>query len=171
MVLQARRHIIRPNPGFFRQLIEYEARLLGTNTVSMVWNQAAGGHIPDLYEHEYSNTLSYMAKYGNGGGGGHHHHHHGHHRSGAGSSSSTSSKMAGGPPTSGLLGSSIGGRGDAGSGWSHLHSSSAYRRLWSVSDEVCPSLGRKSSRRRSMISPKLYSFNVLVSNFEKSLYC
>jgi protein-tyrosine phosphatase len=64
--VKSRRHIIRPNPGFFRQLVEFEGRVLGSNSVTMVWNAAAGGHIPDLYEPEYNNTMSFLTKYGHG---------------------------------------------------------------------------------------------------------
>ena len=44
--------------------VDYEQRLFGTTTVQMVWNAAAGGHIPDLYEPEYNNTLMFLKKYG-----------------------------------------------------------------------------------------------------------
>jgi hypothetical protein len=30
----------------------------------MVWNAAAAGNIPDLYEPEYNNTLAFLKKYG-----------------------------------------------------------------------------------------------------------
>lgn len=40
--LQSCRPIVRPNPGFFRQLIDYESRLFGKATVKMGWNAAAG---------------------------------------------------------------------------------------------------------------------------------
>lgn len=62
--VKARRHVIRPNVGFFRQLVDYETRLFGTATVKMVWNDAAAGFIPDLYEPEYNNTLLFLQKYG-----------------------------------------------------------------------------------------------------------
>jgi len=62
--VKARRPIIRPNVGFFRQLVDYESRITGMSTVKMVWNAAAGGHIPDLYEPEYNNTLMFLQKYG-----------------------------------------------------------------------------------------------------------
>lgn len=38
--------------------------MLGASTVKMVWNDAAGGFIPDLYEPEYNNTLLFLQKYG-----------------------------------------------------------------------------------------------------------
>lgn len=62
--VKARRPIIRPNPGFFRQLVEFEMRLYGCPTVRMVWNEAAGGQIPDVYEPEYNNTVNFIKKYG-----------------------------------------------------------------------------------------------------------
>lgn len=44
---------VRPNLGFFKQLIEYEERLHGTTTVSMVFCNSLGEDIPDVYEPEY----------------------------------------------------------------------------------------------------------------------
>ncbi len=44
--------------------VDYETRLLGCSSVKMVWNAAAGGYIPDLYEPEYNNTLQFLKKYG-----------------------------------------------------------------------------------------------------------
>lgn len=61
--VKMRRQIIRPNPGFFRQLVEYENRLTGLNSVSMIYNVAAAGYIPDIYEPEYNNTLMFLNKY------------------------------------------------------------------------------------------------------------
>jgi atypical dual specificity phosphatase len=48
--LKACRQIIRPNPGFFRQLIDYEMRLYGKATVAMVTSPI--GFIPDMYREE-----------------------------------------------------------------------------------------------------------------------
>ncbi|XP_021957946.1 dual specificity protein phosphatase 14 [Folsomia candida] len=62
--VKARRCCIRPNVGFFRQLVDYESRLMGCTSVKMVWNAAAGGYIPDVYEPEYNNTLLFLKKYG-----------------------------------------------------------------------------------------------------------
>jgi protein-tyrosine phosphatase len=45
--VKSKRPIIRPNPGFFRQMIDYEKSLFGRNTVSMIQSQA--GPIPDVY--------------------------------------------------------------------------------------------------------------------------
>lgn len=61
--LRSRRPSIRPNTGFFTQLIEFERRLFGAATVSMVHNQAAGTIIPDVYEVEYQNMLWYQKHY------------------------------------------------------------------------------------------------------------
>lgn len=44
---------VRPNLGFFKQLIEYEQRLFGTTTVSMIPCNSLGEDIPDVYEPEY----------------------------------------------------------------------------------------------------------------------
>ncbi|TFJ97503.1 mitochondrial carrier-like protein 2 [Platysternon megacephalum] len=44
------RPIIRPNNGFWQQLLQYEYKLFGTNTVRMV--NSPLGLIPDLYENE-----------------------------------------------------------------------------------------------------------------------
>ncbi|XP_016307395.1 dual specificity protein phosphatase 18 [Sinocyclocheilus anshuiensis] len=49
-LLKSLRPIVRPNSGFWRQLIEYELKLHGKNTVSMI--NSPVGHIPDLYERE-----------------------------------------------------------------------------------------------------------------------
>lgn len=47
-LLRACRPIIRPNSGFWEQLIDYERSLRGTNSVMMVFSPL--GQIPDLYE-------------------------------------------------------------------------------------------------------------------------
>ncbi|XP_048045793.1 dual specificity protein phosphatase 18 [Megalobrama amblycephala] len=49
-LLKAQRPIVRPNSGFWSQLIEYEQKLHGKNTVGMI--NSPVGHIPDLYERE-----------------------------------------------------------------------------------------------------------------------
>jgi len=43
------RPIIRPNVGFWRQLIEYEKRLRGANTVQMVPARYGCDDVPDVY--------------------------------------------------------------------------------------------------------------------------
>lgn len=54
---------IRPNMGFFKQLIEYEQRLYGTTTVSMVHCSSLGEEIPDVYESEYKAMELLYQKY------------------------------------------------------------------------------------------------------------
>lgn len=49
------RQIIRPNPGFFRQLIDYELRLFGKCTVTMITSPI--GFIPDVYQDEARNMV------------------------------------------------------------------------------------------------------------------
>jgi protein-tyrosine phosphatase len=46
--VRKRRPIIRPNSGFWRQLIEYERKLYGRTTVRMV--NSIAGPIPDVYK-------------------------------------------------------------------------------------------------------------------------
>ncbi|CAG0923334.1 unnamed protein product [Notodromas monacha] len=57
--VRGRRPIVRPNVGFFRQMIEYEKRVLGKTSVAMVPNPVSPGQglIPDLYEEEYKAAL------------------------------------------------------------------------------------------------------------------
>lgn len=54
--VKARRPIIRPNPGFFRQLIEYEKQLFGKSTVTMIPSPI--GAIPDVYKEDARNMLA-----------------------------------------------------------------------------------------------------------------
>lgn len=44
---------IRPNCGFFRQLMAYELELTGCQTVSMVFVESIGQEVPDVYLAEY----------------------------------------------------------------------------------------------------------------------
>ena len=53
--VKTRRFIIRPNPGFWRQLVAYEANLFGKNTVVMV--KSPIGWIPDVYEDQTRNMV------------------------------------------------------------------------------------------------------------------
>ncbi|KAL7051844.1 hypothetical protein ACKWTF_004658 [Chironomus riparius] len=68
-LIQAFQHVrsirpqIRPNMGFFKQLIEYEQRLYGTTTVSMVHCSSLGEEIPDVYESEYKAMEILYQKY------------------------------------------------------------------------------------------------------------
>ncbi|XP_055521081.1 dual specificity protein phosphatase 14-like [Leucoraja erinacea] len=58
--VRSRRPVIRPNLGFWRQLVDYERRLFGKNTVSMV--PTAMGMAPDVYQGQVPQTLaSYWA--------------------------------------------------------------------------------------------------------------
>ncbi|KAM6954325.1 dual specificity protein phosphatase 18 [Aplochiton taeniatus] len=49
------RAIIRPNNGFWKQLIQYEIQLRGCPTVRMI--SSTIGEIPDIYEEETKNML------------------------------------------------------------------------------------------------------------------
>ncbi|XP_072247793.1 dual specificity protein phosphatase 14 [Leuresthes tenuis] len=55
--IKARRPVIRPNGGFWRQLIEYERKLFGRNSVKMV--QTPYGVIPDVYERDRRSLAPY----------------------------------------------------------------------------------------------------------------
>lgn len=54
-ILKAKRSFIRPNFGFWRQLVEREVQLFGHNFVVMV--TSAIGAIPDLYTEEVSGMI------------------------------------------------------------------------------------------------------------------
>uniref|UniRef100_A0A3Q2ZT44 Zgc:153044 n=1 Tax=Kryptolebias marmoratus TaxID=37003 RepID=A0A3Q2ZT44_KRYMA len=49
------RPIVRPNPGFWKQLIQYEAELRGCNSVRMA--PSSIGEIPDVYTEEARNMV------------------------------------------------------------------------------------------------------------------
>nr|XP_054752941.1 dual specificity protein phosphatase 14-like [Lytechinus pictus]XP_054752942.1 dual specificity protein phosphatase 14-like [Lytechinus pictus] len=53
--VKSRRPVIRPNPGFWKQLITYEHRLYGKNSVKMMYTHA--GAIPDVYAQELKNFV------------------------------------------------------------------------------------------------------------------
>jgi len=61
--VKAVRPIVRPNSGFWKQMIDFEYRQFGSNSVAMVsskWNEP----IPDVYKEElrsggYSPSLSF----------------------------------------------------------------------------------------------------------------
>lgn len=55
--VKARRPVIRPNGGFWRQLIDYERKLFGKNSVKMV--QTPYGVIPDIYERDRRSLAPY----------------------------------------------------------------------------------------------------------------
>lgn len=60
--VKLKRPIIKPNCGFFRQLIEYEKILFDINTVRMVYNETVKMEIPDVYDCDYRNILSFRRK-------------------------------------------------------------------------------------------------------------
>lgn len=53
--VKKKRPIIRPNMGFWQQLIEYEQSLFGCNTVNMVSSPI--GNIPDIYKDQTKNMI------------------------------------------------------------------------------------------------------------------
>lgn len=48
---------IKPNCGFFRQLIDYEKVLFGCNSVQMIYNENVRMEIPDVYDFTYRNPM------------------------------------------------------------------------------------------------------------------
>lgn len=54
---------IRPNTGFFKQLIEYEEKIHGSSSVQMIYCSALGENIPDVYEPEYRTMELLYQKY------------------------------------------------------------------------------------------------------------
>lgn len=62
--LKQRRPQIRPNTGFFKQLIKYEERLFGEASVKMVYCEAIDKEIPDVYEADYSGMTWFRQRYG-----------------------------------------------------------------------------------------------------------
>ena len=57
-----KRPIIKPNCGFFRQLIQYEKVLYGAGSVSMVYNDMVKMEIPDVYDVDYKNIITCRRK-------------------------------------------------------------------------------------------------------------
>lgn len=55
--LKSCRPIVRPNNGFWRQLIQYEFKLRGSATVKMV--SSSLGEIPDIYEEDTKNMVPF----------------------------------------------------------------------------------------------------------------
>ncbi|XP_068102645.1 dual specificity protein phosphatase 14 isoform X2 [Hyperolius riggenbachi] len=53
--VKTRRPVVRPNAGFWQQLIQYEKKLFGKNTVRLVPSPL--GLIPDIYERETRNLI------------------------------------------------------------------------------------------------------------------
>lgn len=64
--LKLRRPRIKPNCGFFKQLIEYEKQLFGCNTVHTVYNEFVQMEIPDVYDSDYRPITSFSKKSKNG---------------------------------------------------------------------------------------------------------
>lgn len=54
---------IRPNIGFFRQLIAYEEEIHGTTSVQMIFCEVLGQEIPDVYEPEYRAMAEFYQKH------------------------------------------------------------------------------------------------------------
>ncbi|XP_047019987.1 dual specificity protein phosphatase 14-like [Helicoverpa zea] len=62
--MKQRRPQIRPNTGFFKQLIKYEERLFGEPSVKMVYCEAIDKEIPDVYEPDYIGMTWFRQRYG-----------------------------------------------------------------------------------------------------------
>lgn len=61
-MLKTLREIIRPNSGFFGQLVEFEKRITGKQTVLMVHSDYTKTRIPHLYEKDYHEMYKYRCK-------------------------------------------------------------------------------------------------------------
>ena len=55
-LVKSKRSFIRPNAGFWTQLIEYEYAVLGSNTVTMM--KYGDKPVASVYQEEYSNMLT-----------------------------------------------------------------------------------------------------------------
>lgn len=53
--VKGRRPVIRPNPGFWKQMVDYERQLFGSNSVQMV--PSSIGLIPSVYKEESRNMV------------------------------------------------------------------------------------------------------------------
>ncbi|XP_052810864.1 dual specificity protein phosphatase 14-like isoform X2 [Mya arenaria] len=58
--VKKRRPVIRPNVGFWRQMIEFERRLFGRNTVKMI--PSGIGPIPEVYKEEAKNMVWFQPR-------------------------------------------------------------------------------------------------------------
>ncbi|XP_060563597.1 dual specificity protein phosphatase 14-like isoform X2 [Ruditapes philippinarum] len=58
--IKKRRPVIHPNVGFWRQLIEFERRLFGRNTVKMI--PSGIGPIPEVYKEEVKNMVWFPSR-------------------------------------------------------------------------------------------------------------
>ena len=54
-LVKSRRPFIRPNLGFWRQLVEYEYSLFGKNSIKIIPSNI--GYIPDIYENEVKSMM------------------------------------------------------------------------------------------------------------------
>ena len=54
-LVKSKRLFIRPNAGFWEQLVQYEKEILGSNTVTMM--RYGGKPVASVYQEEYSNML------------------------------------------------------------------------------------------------------------------
>ncbi|XP_008333799.1 dual specificity protein phosphatase 18-like [Cynoglossus semilaevis] len=54
--VKSSRPVVRPNPGFWKQLVCFEKELRGCNSVHMV--SSSIGEIPDIYEEEARNMMA-----------------------------------------------------------------------------------------------------------------
>ncbi|GLV41385.1 uncharacterized protein CBL_06615 [Carabus blaptoides fortunei] len=61
--VKSKRPQIKPNNGFFRQLIEYEYRLFGENSVKMVYNDYVNAEIPEVYACDYQKMIWFQKTY------------------------------------------------------------------------------------------------------------
>ena len=56
-LLHKKRPIVRPNGSFFRQLISYEYKLFGKNTVKMIYLEHMNIEVPDIFANEYKKMV------------------------------------------------------------------------------------------------------------------
>lgn len=61
--VKSKRPQIKPNNGFFRQLIDYEYRLFGENSVKMVYNDYVNAEIPEVYACDYQKMIWFQKTY------------------------------------------------------------------------------------------------------------
>jgi hypothetical protein len=54
-LVKSKRNFIRPNLGFWKQLVDYERKLFGKNSIKLV--NSSIGIIPDIYENEIKNMI------------------------------------------------------------------------------------------------------------------
>ena len=54
-LVKSKRNFIRPNLGFWKQLVDYERKLFGKNSIKLI--NSSIGIIPDIYENEIKNMI------------------------------------------------------------------------------------------------------------------